>query len=62
MMGTKGALEAMQTNEKMTVHRYKAALDKNLNQAARDLLSKNLDDEYVHLEYIDNLLCSHDWK
>lgn len=58
MMGTKGALEAMQTNEKMTVKRYEEALQKNLSSKARDLLTKNFQDERRHLSFIETVLSS----
>ncbi|MBH1989872.1 MAG: DUF2383 domain-containing protein [Alphaproteobacteria bacterium] len=62
MMGTKGALEAMQTNEKMTVKRYEEALQNNLNPMARELLTKNLQEERLHLKFIENALSSEIWK
>lgn len=62
MMGTKGALEAMQTNEKMTVKRYEDALEKNLTPNARELLAKNLQEERGHLRFIENVLSTESWK
>lgn len=58
MMGTKGALEAMQTNEKMTVKRYEEALQKNLSSKVRDLLTRNFQDERRHLSFIETVLLS----
>lgn len=62
MMGTKGALEAMHTNEKMTVKHYEEALQKDLDPITRGLLLKNLEDEREHLSYIEEVLVNESWK
>jgi uncharacterized protein (TIGR02284 family) len=62
MMGTKGALEAMQTNETMTVKLYEEALQKDLDPITRGLLLKNLEDEREHLRFIEDLLSNEVWK
>lgn len=61
MMGTKGALEAMHTNEKMTVHMYEEALKKDLDPITRGLLIRNLEDEKEHLSFIEGVLANENW-
>lgn len=46
----------------MTVKRYEEALQKNLNPMARELLTKNLQEERLHLRFIENALSSESWK
>lgn len=57
LMGTKGALKAMLTNEKITNKKYADALDHNgFTQEARQLIQDNFNDEKRHLEYIKEKL------
>ncbi|HXH55402.1 MAG TPA: DUF2383 domain-containing protein [Gammaproteobacteria bacterium] len=57
LMGTKGALKAMLTNEKITNKKYADALDHNgFTQEARQLIQNNFNDEKRHLEYIKQKL------
>lgn len=58
MMGTKGALEAMHTNEKLTVRRYEDALQKNITPTAKGLLAKNLMDARRHLNFIESSIAA----
>jgi rubrerythrin len=59
---TKGALNAMESNEKITTKNYNGALQENLEfpNDIKDLLLKNFMDENRHLEYITNTLKN--WK
>ncbi len=61
-VGTRGALNAMQTNEKLTNKKYKEALDLDLPMDVKPLLRKNYDDEQKHLEYIERALREKLWE
>jgi rubrerythrin len=53
LTGTKGALKAMLTNEKITNKKYADALEyKGFNQEVRKLIQENFNDERRHLEYV----------
>lgn len=55
--GTKGALKAMQVDEKITNKAYAQALNnQNLPQTIRSLIEKNYNDEKRHLTYVTNIL------
>jgi len=56
--GTEGALNAMETNEKVTNAKYKEAIEKNLNYPAEimEVLQRNYSDERHHLSYIQDQL------
>lgn len=55
--GTKGALKAMKSNEKLTNSTYEKALkEEGIPVKIRDLLERNLQDERRHLSYIENAL------
>jgi uncharacterized protein (TIGR02284 family) len=57
LMGTKGALKAMLTNEKITNKKYADALEhKGFTQESRKLIQGNFNDEKRHLEYIKEKL------
>lgn len=58
LTGTKGALSAMESNEKTTNKNYKTALEENPNLPGDVvfLLNKNYEDEKRHLEYIQRTL------
>lgn len=60
--GTKGALSAMEANEKITSKNYGDALQEDILFPAdvKELLLKNFADETRHLEYITNALKN--WK
>jgi uncharacterized protein (TIGR02284 family) len=53
LIGTKGALKAMLTNEKITNKKYADALEyTGFTQEARNLIQSNFNDEKRHLEYV----------
>lgn len=54
--GTKGALEAMESNEKLTNRRYSEAVDLDLPDELRKLVRSNLADEQRHIQYIEEVL------
>jgi uncharacterized protein (TIGR02284 family) len=56
--GTKGALSAMEGNEKLTNKNYQSAIDDNPDFSTRvmNLLKKNYGDEQRHLHYIQSTL------
>lgn len=56
MMGTKGALEAMRTNERMTNRKYAEALGADFPEHVHTLIATNYTDEQRHLEYIEDVL------
>lgn len=62
LTGTKGALSAMEGNEKTTNKKYEEALSAhpNLPSDVRALLEKNYSDEKRHLAYIKQTLAT--WK
>ncbi|MFW5887959.1 MAG: ferritin-like domain-containing protein [Bacteriovoracia bacterium] len=53
MTGTKGALEAMKINEKLTNKKYEEAVKKFKGTAQLELIEKFREDERKHLEYIN---------
>jgi len=58
VIGTKGALIAMESNEKLTNKKYREALEQkdNLPHNVESLIAKNYGDEKTHLEYITKTL------
>ncbi len=54
--GTKGALEAMHTNEKTTNKSYADALMKDFPDAVMTIIRNNYADEQRHLAYIESAL------
>lgn len=56
--GTKGALKAMESNEKITNNNYKKAIENNpgLPEDIEAILQNNYNDEKRHLEYIEMIL------
>lgn len=56
MMGTKGALEAMRTNERLTNRKYGDSTQRDFPEDIRIILATNYTDEQRHLEYIENVL------
>lgn len=57
MMGTKNALRAMITNEKITNKKYAAALEfSGFTREVRQLIRDNYQDEQRHLKYVEEKL------
>lgn len=54
--GTKGALKAMRTNEKVTNKAYEEALEADVPEHVRQLLVEHRADEARHLSYIERAL------
>jgi rubrerythrin len=54
--GSKAALRAMRTNEKLTNKKYEEALGEQLPDDVRQLVEKNREDERRHLQYIEATL------
>lgn len=54
--GTKGALKAMKTNEKLTNKSYEEALESDLPIDVQDVVLRNRQDEARHLEFIEAAL------
>ncbi|GAB7026304.1 ferritin-like domain-containing protein [Geotalea toluenoxydans] len=53
---TKGALDAMETNEKLTNKKYQEAADFNLPSHVLNIVRSNLAQEERHLSYIQDIL------
>jgi uncharacterized protein (TIGR02284 family) len=62
MMGTEGALKAMQGNEQLTNKMYSNALSLDLSPAVRDIVERNYRDEQRHLAYINEALANRTWE
>lgn len=60
--GTEGALKAMETNEKLTNKTYEEASSWDLPLDAISLVRSNLDDEKLHLRYIQTALRDRIWE
>ena len=56
LMGTNGALKAMEGNEELTTKTYREALEKNLLMPIKELIEKNFLDEQRHLQFIQQAL------
>jgi len=57
IMGTKGALKAMVTNEKITNSKYHEALEyTGFTREIREQISQNFNDEKRHLAYVEKKL------
>lgn len=56
LTGTKGALEAMFTNEKLTNKRYGEAAEMDLPEEVMKLIKTNLTQEIRHLGYLEDVL------
>ncbi|MBD3345190.1 MAG: DUF2383 domain-containing protein [Chitinivibrionales bacterium] len=56
MMGTDGALKAMEGNEKLTNKKYSNAHGLDLPQEIKTVIDENYDDEKRHLQYIQEKL------
>lgn len=54
--GTKAALEAMRTNEKLTNKKYEEAVGQDFAEEVTKLLRINLAQEQQHLAYIEEIL------
>jgi uncharacterized protein (TIGR02284 family) len=54
--GSEGALNAMESNEKLTNKKYEEALEWDLTPEFGALIRKNFEDERRHLIYIQNAL------
>ncbi len=52
LTGTKGALEAMETNERLTTSKYEEACKKDFPVDISTILQSNLSDEQRHLSFI----------
>jgi len=63
MLGTRAALRAMKTNEKLVNRRYRKAIDSlNMPTAVRNAVLKNFEDEKRHLAFIERALETELWK
>lgn len=63
LLGTKSALLAMKTNEKIINRRYRKALDSlTMPTVVRNAVLKNFEDEKRHLAFIERALESELWK
>lgn len=60
--GTKGALKAMQTNEKLTNRKYEVAVKESFPPEIRSLIETNRQDEAKHLRYIGQVLAEKVWE
>jgi uncharacterized protein (TIGR02284 family) len=52
LTGTKGALEAMETNERLTTSKYEEASHKDFPVDVSTIIQSNLSDEQRHLSFI----------
>ena len=63
LMGTKAALTAMKTNEKLINRRYRKALDSlTMPTVVRNAVLKNFEDEKRHLAFIERAIETELWK
>ncbi len=60
--GTKGALEAMETNERLTNRKYQDATTWDVPAQTALLIRKNYQDEQTHLQFIRNALADRVWE
>ena len=60
--GTKGALKAMQTNEKLTNRKYEEAAKEDFPPEIRSLIESNRQDEAKHLRYVEQVLAEKVWE
>lgn len=60
--GTEGALNAMQSGEKMTNSSYNDAVSQNFPPMVMTLLRRNYEDEQRHLSYIDQCINNRVWE
>jgi len=62
MVGDEAALKAMQGNEQITNHSYKASLEAAWPDDLRQLIARNYGDEQRHLAYIREALQNRAWE
>lgn len=62
LTGTEGSLKAMETNEKLTNKTYEEASSWDLPLDVISLIRSNLDDEKLHLRYIQTALSDRIWE
>ncbi|MEZ4601027.1 MAG: DUF2383 domain-containing protein [Syntrophotaleaceae bacterium] len=60
--GTKGALKAMQSNEKLTNRKYEEAVKKDFPADIRGIIENNRLEEAKHLRYIEEALSQKMWE
>jgi uncharacterized protein (TIGR02284 family) len=60
--GTKGALKAMQANEKLTNRKYAEAAKENFPAEIRSIIENNRQDEAKHLRYIEQVIAEKVWE
>lgn len=60
--GTEGALNAMETNEKLTNSTYEKALNLQFSQDIRLIIERNREDERRHLEFIRRAIENKVWE
>lgn len=60
--GTEGAINAMETNEKLTNKTYEEATSWDLSIEAKVIVERNLSDERRHLSYIQRSLRDRIWE
>ncbi|MBD3317283.1 MAG: PA2169 family four-helix-bundle protein [Chitinivibrionales bacterium] len=56
MVGTESALQAMESNEKVTNKKYAEAMDWDLSNEIHEVITMNYQDEKEHLAYIQRQL------
>lgn len=61
-VGTRGALQAMRTNEGLTNSRYQAVLERPLPADVAAVVQRNREDERRHLAFIELALEQEVWK
>ncbi len=62
LTGTKGALKALKSGEKMTNKQYAEAVPSDFPADVMTLLSRNFEDEKRHLDYIEHALNVRAWE
>lgn len=62
LTGTKGALEAMKTNERLTNRKYEDAMKWDVPIDLKTLLQRNFEDEKRHLQFIEQALEKRMWE
>jgi hypothetical protein len=62
LIGTEGALKGLQSGEKITNKSYEDAVGQDFPPDILSVLSRNFQDERVHLDYINKALDSRIWE
>jgi uncharacterized protein (TIGR02284 family) len=61
MTSTEGALKGLQSGEKITNKSYEDAVEQDFPPDILSVLSRNYQDEKVHLDYVNKALASRSW-